>query len=372
MTDVYQELQRALTTGEKCILARIVRQTGSAPRTVGTKLLVRADGRPVGTIGGGLLEHEVLRKAREVLTSGRPAVLEVRLTGQDVAASGMICGGNVDVLVEPVSPEDAGAASVFQELAELTARGRRGVLVTVLTEGWRSVLRAIVTEAGCVVGDAPARFEAAGVDLQRWAGTRGFALETPARGAGPAAVFVEPVEPEAVLVLFGAGHISTFVAPIARTVGFRVCVIDDREEFANPERFPDADRLLVCSVIEAFERIAVTPATYLVIVTRGHIHDRDALRVALTTRPAYLGMIGSRRKRDLIYAALMEEGVAAEDLRRVHCPIGVSIGAETPQEIAVSIVAELIQVRASGGLPIRADASPIQNTRSAHRMGPGS
>lgn len=348
MIDVYKELQRALTVGEKCVLARIIRQIGSAPRTVGTKLLVRADGRPVGTIGGGLLEHAVLRKAREVMASGRPAVLEVRLTGLEVAASEMICGGNVDVLIEPLSPEDAGAVSVLQTLAQMTAQGRRGVLVTVLSEGRRSVLWSIVTETGRVIGDAPERFEAAGVDPQRWAGTRRFALETTAHGAGPV-VYVEPIEPEAMLVLFGAGHISTFVAPPARAVGFRVCVIDDREEFANAERFPDAERILVCPLTEAFARIAVTPTTYLVIVTRGHIHDRDALRDALTTRAAYLGMIGSRRKRDLIYAALMEEGVAAEDLRRVHCPIGISIGAETPQEIAISIVAELIQVRARRG-----------------------
>ncbi len=371
MIDVYKELQRALTVGEKCVLARIIRQGGSAPRTVGTKLLVRADGRPVGTIGGGLLEHAVLRKAREVMASGRPAVLEVRLTGQDVAASEMICGGNVDVLIEPLSPEDAGAVSVLQALAKMTAQGRRGVLVTVLSEGRRSVLWSIVTETGRVIGDAPERFEAAGVDPQRWAGTRRFALEATAHGAGPV-VYVEPIEPEAMLVLFGAGHISTFVAPPARAVGFRVCVIDDREEFANPERFPDAERLLVCPLTEAFARIAVTPTTYLVIVTRGHIHDRDALRVALTTRAAYLGMIGSRRKRDLIYAALMEEGVAAEDLRRVHCPIGISIGAETPQEIAISIVAELIQVRAGGGLRPRADAAPFQETHTARRMEPGS
>ena len=371
MIDVYKELQRALTVGEKCVLARIIRQIGSAPRTVGTKLLVRADGRPVGTIGGGLLEHAVLRKAREVMASGRPAVLEVRLTGQEVAASEMICGGNVDVLIEPLSPEDAGAVSVLQTLAKMTAQGRRGVLVTVLSEGRRSVLWSIVTETGRVIGDAPERFEAAGVDPQRWAGTRRFALETTAHGAGPV-VYVEPIEPEAMLVLFGAGHISTFVAPPARAVGFRVCVIDDREEFANAERFPDAERILVCPLTEAFARIAVTPTTYLVIVTRGHIHDRDALRDALTTRAAYLGMIGSRRKRDLIYAALMEEGVAAEDLRRVHCPIGISIGAETPQEIAISIVAELIQVRAGGGLRPRADAAPFQETHTARRMEPGS
>jgi len=370
MIDVYQELQLALKAGETCVLARIIRQAGSAPRTVGTKLFVRADGRAVGTIGGGLLEHAVLRKAHEVLASGRPAVLEVRLTGQDAAASEMICGGNVDVLIEPVSSKDAGAA-VFQAAAEMTVQGRRGVLVTALTEGRRSVLRSIITETGRVIGDTPERFEAAGVDPKRWTGTRRYALETMAQGAGPV-IFVEPVEPEAMLVLFGAGHISTFVAPFARAVGFRVSVIDDREEFANPGRFPDADRILVCPLSEAFDRIDVTPFTYLVIVTRGHVHDRDALRAALATRPAYLGMIGSRRKRDLIYAALTEEGVAAEDLRRVHCPIGISIGAETPQEIAISIVAELIQVRAGGGMRTGADSASSPEIRSTHRMEIGS
>jgi xanthine dehydrogenase accessory factor len=346
MIDIYVELQRALADGEKCVLARIIRQIGSAPRAVGTKLLIKSDGSLVGTIGGGLLEHEVLGKAQEVLANGRPAVLEVRLSGQEVADAEMLCGGNVDVLIEPVFPEDAGAASVFQALHAMIAQGRRGVLLTVVTAGRRSVQRSILTATGHVIGDASGRFEAAGIDPQRWTDARGFSLETLDPDQDPALVLVEPVEPEAVLALFGAGHISTFVAPLAHTVGFRVCVIDDRAEFANPERFPTADQLLVCSVSEAFERIAVTPATFLAIVTRGHLHDRDALRGALKTVSAYIGMIGSRRKRDLIYAALMEEGVSDEDLRRVHCPIGVSIGAETPQEIAVSIVAELIQVRA--------------------------
>jgi xanthine dehydrogenase accessory factor len=346
MIDIYSELHRALAAGEKCVLARIIRQAGSAPRAVGTRFLVKADGTHLGTIGGGLLEHEVLCKAQEVLAGGRPAVLEVRLSGQEVAAGEMLCGGNVDVLLEPVFPEDAQARAVFRELAALIAQGRRGALVTVVAEDRRGGLRLLVTREGDVIGDASGLAQLPGVDPQRWAAARGFALESLARGEGRAMVFVEPVEPEAVLLLFGAGHISTFAAPLARTVGFRVWVIDDREEFASPARFPTADRLLVCPVAEAFERTAVTPATYIAIVTRGHLHDRDALRAALATRPAYLGMIGSRRKRDLIYESLIAEGIAAEDLRRVRCPIGLSIGAETPEEIAVSIVAELIQVRA--------------------------
>ncbi len=346
MVNIYAELIRVLAAGEKCVLARIIRQAGSAPRTVGTTLLVKADGTLVGTIGGGLLEHDVLRKAQEVLASGRCAVLEVRLTGQEVAASEMLCGGNVDVLVEPVFPADAGAESVFQEIITIIQEGRRGTLVTLVADGREGGARFLVPEEGTVIGDASGLPGAAGIDVTRWATVRRPALVTLAECEGRPTVFLEPVEAEAVLLLFGAGHISMFVAPLARMVGFRVCVIDDRGEFANTRRFPTADQLMVCSVAEAFNRIVVTAGTFIAIVTRGHAYDRDALRAALATRPAYLGMIGSRRKRDLIYASLMEEGVAAEDLRRVHSPIGISIGAETPEEIAVSIIAELIQVRA--------------------------
>jgi xanthine dehydrogenase accessory factor len=366
MIDIYTALHRALAAGERCVLARIIRQIGSAPRTVGTRFLVKADRTHLGTIGGGLLEYDVLGKAQEVMGSGRPAVLEVRMSGKEVAAGEMLCGGNVDVLLEPVFPEDERAKSVFQEIALMTAQGRRGALVTAVREDRSDVQRAIVTAEGRVIGDASELSALPGVDLKRWSAVRDFSLEIFPHDLSRVVLFVEPVAPEAALLLFGAGHISTFVAPLARSVGFHVCVIDDREEFANPERFPTADRLLVCPVAEAFERVAVTSATYIAIVTRGHIHDRDALQAALATRPAYLGMIGSRRKRDLIYAALMKEGVSAEDLGRVHCPIGISIGAETPEEIAVSIVAELIQVRARGWGRTGVDRSSFQKAKPGH------
>jgi xanthine dehydrogenase accessory factor len=354
MGNIYSELVHAVAAGEKCVLARIIRQVGSAPRTVGATLLVKLDGTLVGTIGGGALEHEVLRKAKEVMASGTSAVLHIRLTGQEVSASEMLCGGNVDVLVEPVFAEDAAAGRVFQELISMTAQGRCGTLVTRVADGRESGGRFLVTREGSVIGDASWLPRVSGIDVARWSSVREPSLVTLAECEGKPAVFLEPVAPEAVLLLFGAGHISTFVAPLARMVGFRVCVVDDREEFANPRRFPAAEQLVVCSVAEAFRRVVVTPATYIAIVTRGHAHDREALGAALTTRPAYLGMIGSRRKRDLIYNSLMEEGVAVEELRRVHSPIGISIGAETPEEIAVSIVAELIQIRAQAHADRRA------------------
>ena len=149
------------------------------------------------------------------------------------------------------------------------------------------------------------------------------------------------------MYLFGAGHICTFVAPLAKMVGFRVAVIDDREEFANRERFPNADEIIVCPFADAFDRIAISANAYVAIVTRGHLHDRDVLNAALQTDAGYIGMIGSRRKRDIIYASLMKEGFSAARLKEVHSPIGADIGGETPEEIAISIVAELIAERRS-------------------------
>jgi xanthine dehydrogenase accessory factor len=166
-------------------------------------------------------------------------------------------------------------------------------------------------------------------------------------------LFVEPLKPEPVLFLFGAGHISIFLAPLARMVGFRVVVIDDREEFANRERFPQADEIVVCAFTEAFKRIQTDRSAFIAIITRGHIHDHAVLRAALQRPSAYIGMVGSLRKRNMIYQSLVEEGISPERLAEVHSPIGLDIGAETPEEIAISIVAELIRVRTGGSSAVK-------------------
>jgi xanthine dehydrogenase accessory factor len=167
---------------------------------------------------------------------------------------------------------------------------------------------------------------------------------------GKESVFVELVRPYDILYLFGAGHVSTFVASLASMVGFRVIVIDDRKEFANKERFKEADELIVLPFSDVFKKINISSSSYIAIITRGHIHDLNVLREALKKSDGYIGMIGSRRKREIIYQALIKEGVSDERLKQVHSPIGMDIDAETPEEIAVSIVAELIRVRASSNI----------------------
>jgi xanthine dehydrogenase accessory factor len=344
MTDPFVEISGQLNRGKKVVLARIIRQTGSAPRSVGTRCLVLEDGTLMGTIGGGLLEHQVHEGAKEALREGRTRILHFRLMGEDVSKTDMLCGGLADVFLEPLFPSDSEARTVFEQARLVFQKGRVGTLLTRISEGvspGEVDLRALLTPGADELPSWVDGSEGRGEEIM---GARRSALME--AGAGGFPVFVEPLRPEDVVILFGAGHVSTFVAPLAKMAGFRVVVVDDREEFANRERFPHADDIVMAPFSEAFHRLSVTGSSYLVIVTRGHIHDTTVLRSAVRSDAAYIGMIGSRRKRNTVYGALMDEGVARPMLDLVHSPIGVDIGAETPEEIAISIVAELIQVRA--------------------------
>jgi xanthine dehydrogenase accessory factor len=252
--EVFAALAEALARGEEVALVTIVASTGSTPQRVGAKMLVFPDGRTVGTIGGGCYENDAFWKAREAITARRPLNVKYELNDDFAQETGLVCGGQMEV-------------------------------------------------------------------------------------------FIEPVEASPDVYVFGAGHVGYFVAKMAREVGFRVHVIDDREKFANAERFGDGIEVVVDHIPTWLEAHALPATAYAVIVTRGHTHDLDALR-ALTAHPLrYLGLIGSKAKVKRIFDALREEGTADDTLRGVHAPIGLDIGAITPQEIAVSIVAELIAVK---------------------------
>jgi xanthine dehydrogenase accessory factor len=344
------EIDKLLSQGRKLAVARIIRQVGSAPRTVGTKCLILENGTLLGTIGGGSLEYRVLAKTKKFFRSGRSSILRFKLTGKEVGDSEMLCGGIVDVYLEPVYPDNPVARDVFRKIKTAIKAGRGGVLQTKVAEGISytdAVCRAFQADSGEIegtVGDIP---EALNKKLQMMSEIRKPQLvEIKTDSEGPL-VFLEPVRPDDVLHLFGAGHIATFIAPLAKMVGFRVVVIDDRKEFVNRDRFPNADELMIRPFEDAIDNLSINASSYITIVTRGHVHDRGVLRDALQTSPAYIGMIGSRRKRDIVYRSLMEEGISKEKIDTVHCPVGLDIGAETPEEIAVSIVAELVKVRAA-------------------------
>lgn len=252
--DIYEEVVRLRRCGRKGALATIVKVNGSIPSYPGAKILVRDDGTFTGTIGGGCVEAEVWQTAREVMDSGRPRLLAFSLAEDAAYDNGLICGGQLEIYIEPVEP-------------------------------------------------LPQAF------------------------------------------LFGAGHISKSLARLCSMLGFSVTVIDDRESFANRERFPDADEIIAGNYEEIFPKLPVNSTSYLIIVTRGHRDDMRVLRWAATTPAAYVAMVGSRRKVISVVRELVREGMDPELFRRVHAPMGLDIGAVTPEEIAVSVAAEMIAVR---------------------------
>jgi len=332
-----------LSSGEQIVLATIIKRTGSAPRAIGSKCIIREDGAVVGTIGGGYLEHAVSERAKTIFKKDKSEIYQIRLTGNDIAKTDMICGGAVDVYLEPLSPENRTTEDLFTSLKKLIESGGKGILLTLVCED----ASALDTQTRMLMAKGDSTGEIRGMpeetlDLDELTEPQLILLPD-----SDARIFAEHVDIEPILFLFGAGHISTFLAPMAKMVGFRVAVVDDRPEFANSERFPDADEIHAVPFPEAFDRISVSDSSYITIVTRGHTFDRVVLESALLTEPTYVGMIGSSKKRKMIYNALRDKGISEEKLSSVHSPIGIDIDAETPEEIAVSVIAELIKVRAA-------------------------
>jgi xanthine dehydrogenase accessory factor len=252
--EVFAAVADALERGEAAALVTIVAAKGSTPQRIGAKMLVFGDGRIVGTIGGGCYENDAFWKAREAITHRKPQLVHYELSDDFAQETGLICGGQMDV-------------------------------------------------------------------------------------------YIEPIEPSPELYVVGAGHVGYHLANLAHEVGFKVHVVDDREKFANRERFPNAVEVLAEDIPAWVARTDLPSHAYVVIVTRGHNNDLDALRALAPRDLRYLGLIGSRAKVARIYDALTAEQMPAEILKQVHAPIGLEIGAVTPQEIAVSILAELIAVK---------------------------
>ena len=341
MRTLFQEMARLAGQGVSFAVATIFDKTGSAPRTVGAKLLVRPDGSIVGTIGGGRLEAEAMRLAADALASRRTVIQRFDLSSSDAAAMDMICGGRGEILIDFVDAADASNRAVCQAVNEILERKEKAWLITAVGERAPSRQQCLVRRDGTLVGQLDAD---PALLAKLVAGPAKISIHAEAPD-GPR-FLVEPIRRAETAYIFGAGHISQKIAPLCESVGFRTVVLDDRPEYASRERFPAPTDLVVLERFAPLPDLPVDEDSYLVIVTRGHLHDKTVLEQALRTRAGYIGMIGSKRKRDMVYQSLIEQGWCKEDLARVCSPIGVDILAETPEEIAVSIVGEMIRVRA--------------------------
>lgn len=337
-----------LERGEELVLATVISKSGSAPCLAGSKMIVHGDETSLGTIGGGALEAEGQRRAAEVFRSGLSQIFTFDLSGRDAASMSMICGGRVEVFLELIDSDPVNLG-VFRALREALRTAEKCFMVADLGAVGgeiRRIRRCLVREDGTLSGEFNHPPEWLATLAEQAHRSTYPVLAT----LGERRFLVERCYVPSTVYIFGAGHVSQHVAELAGRVSFQTVVLDDREEFANRERFAAASEVRVLdSFTDCFRGLDVGGDSFVVIVTRGHTHDKTVLEQALRTEAGYIGMLGSRKKIVEIRGALAAQGFREEDLDRIHCPIGLKIGAETVAEIGVSIVAELIQARAGKG-----------------------
>lgn len=345
--DVFEEALSLVAQGEKAALSTIVSSKGSLPMSKKAKMLVRPDGKIVGTVGGGCLEADVWAEARRVMETEIPTLQKFILTEKHAGENGLNCGGNVEIFTEPLLP--GRVDEMLEEIALVRKVRGSAVLATLVSGGEEIGAKLLIHPDGRSVGslehaeaEACVREEVAALDTIPEGLLKVLELGTEPNRA---VVFLESICPEPTLFLFGGGHVSFAIAQIADSVGFRIVVIDDRPMFANKERFPMASETLTLDMETAFDHLVIDDLSYIVAVTRGHQHDKPIVEQAVKTQAAYVGMIGSRRKIALMWKELEAKGIPREKLDAIHAPIGLDIGADSPAEIAVSVVSELIQVR---------------------------
>jgi xanthine dehydrogenase accessory factor len=350
MPEIYKRMIQELSSGRPVVLAAIISQAGSSPRSLGAKFAVCHDGSLVGSIGGGKLEAQVIKAAEGLMKRGTAIVKKIRMTGKEVAGTDMICGGNVDVLIQGITPGNHHAFEILEEVLLLVTKRRQGILAVgpLPKQGEEAKVGMLLYRPEGKMLGSMGQAKAV-LELVRSHAETTLGADTPViydSLLGP--ILMEPISSLQTVIVFGGGHISVNLVPMLTMVDFRVVVVDDRAEFANEKRFPQAAQIVVADYEKSFDQLEFTPETYCVIVTRGHIHDKTVIENVLTRPTRYVGMIGSRRKRDMVYDALMKQGFSSDQLKSVYSPIGLDIGAETAEEIAISIVAELIQIRAHG------------------------
>jgi len=340
--DIIRKTEFLLSSGESLVIAVIIARSGSAPREVGARMIIRKDGETIGSVGGGLLEAKVLKAAMNVFKSRKNRIERFVLTANEAELSGMICGGKVEVLLLLLDASKKRLTALFRNACNNLDKGKGCWLAAIIPGRGKSPDETDLTlfqDDGTISATGKSKAGDILTMIQK-ADAFGPGLIT----LGKRHYFFERLVPDETVYIFGAGHVSRSLAVLISVVGFRTVVLDDRPEFVNTERFGTADQVIVIdSFRNVFQDLEIHENSYIVIVTRGHACDEIVLRQALATEAGYIGMIGSKRKKNAIFKSLVKDGFSSRDLDRVHCPIGLSISAETPEEIAVSITAEVIK-----------------------------
>ena len=352
MKEIFQEIARLCQRGETFALATVVGTSGSTPRNMGAKFLVYPDGKFLGSVGGGCVEAEIWQEAKNVINTGRSVVKDFVLDDELTPEAGLVCGGTMEILIETTGDQEK-FLHLAREIND-ALEGKRAplALTTVVSSSNESLpigAKVLMEDSGSILLDTSEALSQETSLIEVILGA--FSTYEPKRvSVRGDELYVEVFRPLETILMVGAGHIAKALCSIAKFVGFRVVVVDDREEFANRERFPEADEVIVAPIIETLKEFPILSHTFVVIATRGHKLDYEALREVVEFPSPYIGVIGSKRKAHLTHQQLEEEKIPPEKLTNLHIPVGLSLGAKTPEEIALSIISEILmeKYRADG------------------------
>ncbi len=350
MRDLLTTIQTWRADGKQIALATVIETEGSAPRREGARLVVSSTGEMVGSVSGGCVESDVIGHAQNVLKTGAPRLIRYAITDDMVWDVGLACGGTVEVWIERLEEIEDSARSASQpglqtKLERAVLEGRMVAQAVLLSGPGRPGAKMLIWPSGetlASLGDP---------DLDQQVATDAMAMmtrpraESRAYGEPATRVFIEIFPAPAHLVIFGAVHVAIPLTTMAKILGYRVTVVDPRTQFANDERFPHADEIIPEWPQKAVEKIDIGPSTACVVLTHDPKIDEPALKSLLGKGAGYLGAIGSRKTHDERFERMAKLGVSAEQLAKVYAPIGLDLGAETPEEIALAILAEIVAVR---------------------------
>jgi xanthine dehydrogenase accessory factor len=349
MIDLLPQIVDWFAAGEKVAVATVVRVVGSAPRPVGARMVVSSRGRMAGSVSGGCVETTVYEEMMDVLEGGPPRKLHFGITDDMIWDVGLACGGAIDVYVQPLDP------ALVDAFSDRVEQGKPVVLATVVA-GVAAGDTALITPEGVVLG-----LDEAGIATVAQGMLAARVEESAIHEVVPAGeVFIEPFFPPPVLIIVGGVHIAIPLVRFGKELGFFVVVVDPRAKFANRDRFPEADEILLEWPDEALAHLDVDDATYLVLLTHDPKIDEPTLASALKTEAAYIGAIGSRKTHAARFERMANWGITAEQLHRVYAPIGLDLGGRTPEETALSIIAEVVAAKnGRSGASLRNTSGPI-------------
>jgi xanthine dehydrogenase accessory factor len=344
MKNIYEEIGELIADGETIATATVIRTQGSTPREVGAKMVVRPSGDIVGTIGGGCGEAAAYQVAVSAIGDGKRETIRLELTDDVTLDTEMVCGGVMSVFIDLWNQGDL---ELLEAVNEGFKEHKRVALATPLPPVQGRPRRLILPDGQTVgtLGDAELDASVTSQALEAMTEGTSRVVTGPQKGQE---LFIEVQISPPTLIIAGGGHIALPLARLGTMMGFRVVVLDDRPDFANRERFPEVDEVLAADFGETLCSYPIDDQTYVAIMTRGHSHDMECLLQVIESPAAYIGMIGSRRRVRGVFELVKAEGCSEEALARVHAPIGLDIGAQTPEEIALSIMSEVVKARRSG------------------------